>query len=74
MNVPIAGGTGIGMSRAVYKSEDRSKSIFTGAGASYELQIVNGADHKLDDIDAVIEKSEGRTIAEKAAKFFGLAK
>jgi poly(3-hydroxybutyrate) depolymerase len=74
-NVPIAGGRGsMGISRAVYKSEDRTKSIFTSAGASYELQIVNGADHKLDDIAAVIEKNEGQTIAEKAAKFFGLAK
>jgi poly(3-hydroxybutyrate) depolymerase len=73
-NVPIAGGTGVGMSRAVYKSEDRSKSTFTSAGASYELQIVSGADHKLDDVEAVIQKNEGQTIAEKAAKFFGLAK
>jgi len=74
-NVPIAGGRGtLGISRAVYKSEERTKSTFTSAGASYELQIVNGADHRLDDIAAVIEKNEGQTIAEKAAKFFGLAK
>jgi polyhydroxybutyrate depolymerase len=74
-NVPIAGGRGtVGISRAVYKSEERTKNTFTSAGASYELQIVNGADHKLDDIGAVIERNEGQTIQEKAAKFFGLAK
>lgn len=73
-NVPIAGGQGTkGISRAVYKSEEKSRAAFTSAGASYELDIVNGADHRLDDIQAVIEKTDGQTIAEKAAKFFGLS-
>jgi polyhydroxybutyrate depolymerase len=72
-NVPIAGGQGQkGLSRAVYKSEDRTQKTFTSSGASYQLQIVSGADHRLDDIEAAIQKSEGQTIAEKAAKFFGL--
>jgi hypothetical protein len=39
---------------------------------SYTLQIVAGADHKRDDIQAVILKTEGATIAEKAASFFGI--
>jgi hypothetical protein len=34
--------------------------------------VVKGADHKLDHIDAAIQKTETQTIAEKAAKFFGL--
>jgi poly(3-hydroxybutyrate) depolymerase len=73
-NVPIAGGQGsVGLSRAVYKSEAHTEKTFTSSGASYELQVVNGAPHKLDEIDAAIEKTEGQTIAEKAAKFFGLA-
>jgi hypothetical protein len=45
----------------------------TGSGASYDLQIVSGADHMLDHLSAVIAKSEGVTIAKKAATFFGLA-
>ncbi len=74
-NVPVAGGRGTeGLSRAVYNSEALSKRIFENAGASYTLQIVPGADHRLDHIEAVIEKTEHQTIPQKAARFFGLDK
>ena len=74
-NVPVAGGRGTkGISGAIYNSEERTRQVFTDSGASYELQVVRGADHKLDDIDAVIQKIEGQTIAEKATEFFGLAR
>jgi polyhydroxybutyrate depolymerase len=74
-NVPVAGGRGTrGLSRAVYNSEAQSKQVFANSGASYDLQIVPGADHYLNHIEAVVEKTEGQTIAEKAAKFFGLSK
>jgi hypothetical protein len=33
---------------------------------------VNGAGHKLDQIDQAIQQAEGRSIAAKAAQFFGL--
>ena len=73
-NVPIAGGQGTqGMSKTSYKSEAHTRQVFTDSGASYELQVVKGADHKLDHIDAAIQKTEGQTIAEKATQFFGLA-
>jgi polyhydroxybutyrate depolymerase len=72
-NVPVAGGQGSeGISHAVYNSEQRSQQSFQSAGVSYTLQIVPGADHQLDHIQDAIERSEGVTIAEKAAKFFGL--
>jgi hypothetical protein len=35
---------------------------------------VPGADHMLDHIGAVILKTEGVTIAEKSARFFGILK
>jgi predicted esterase len=74
-NVPIAGGQGTrGLSRATYSSEERSRQVFTNAGAAYTLEIVPGADHMLDHIEAVILKTEGVTIAEKAARFFGILK
>jgi len=74
-NVPIAGGQGTrGLSRASYSSEDRSRQVFTNAGAAYTLEIVPAADHMLDHIEAVILKTEGVTIAEKAARFFGILK
>jgi hypothetical protein len=36
------------------------------------LQVVTGADHKLEHIDTVIRQAEGQTIADKAAQFFEL--
>jgi poly(3-hydroxybutyrate) depolymerase len=72
-NVPVAGGLGTkGISHAVFNSEDRSRQVFTNAGAVYTLQIVPGADHMLDHIQAVIVETEGVTIAQKAAAFFGI--
>ncbi len=73
-NVPIAGGRGTkGISGVAYASEDHSRDVFTNSGAIYDLQIVPGADHKLEDIDAAIQKSQGRSIQQEAAQFFGLA-
>ncbi|QUD88254.1 alpha/beta hydrolase family esterase [Phenylobacterium montanum] len=72
-NVPVAGGAGQkGLSRVAYKSEARSRQVMTASGADYQLQIVPGAPHRLADIEAAMEKAEGQTIAEKAARFFGL--
>lgn len=72
-NVPLAGGQGTaGYSRATYNSQEQSRQVFTSAGANYTLQVVPGADHKLDNIQAVIRRTEGVTLSEKAAKFFGL--
>lgn len=72
-NVPVAGGQGTqGLSRTAYRSEDHSRQVFTTSGAVYDLQIVKGADHKLDHIDAALQRSEGHALADKAAGFFGL--
>jgi polyhydroxybutyrate depolymerase len=72
-NVPLAGGLGAkGLARVAYKSEASTQQAFAAAGASYTLDVVPGADHKLDHIDAVIMKTEGVTLAEKSARFFGL--
>lgn len=74
-NVPIEGGRGTkGLSNAVYNSESQSKQVFVNSGATYTLQIVPGVDHKLDHIEAAILKAEGRTIAQKAAAFFGIVR
>jgi poly(3-hydroxybutyrate) depolymerase len=72
-NVPVAGGKGTkGLSGAVFNSEDAAQQTFRKSGASYDLQVVTGADHKFEHIDAVIQKTEGMPIAQKAARFFGL--
>jgi len=73
-NVPIAGGRGTrGLSTATYQSEAHSRQRFAESGASYELLIVKGADHKLDDIETIMRDGGGLSVAAKAAQFFGLA-
>ncbi|OYV73814.1 MAG: hypothetical protein B7Z74_03290, partial [Deltaproteobacteria bacterium 21-66-5] len=72
-NVPIGGGEGTkGLSHAVYSSEAHSKQVFEASGASYTLDIVPNAGHKMDHISAAIAKTEGETVPQKAARFFGL--
>lgn len=74
-NVPVAGGRGEkGLSGVAYNSEHRSQQVLVNSGAAYTLQVVAGADHQLDHIEAAILKAEGVTIAEKAAGFFGILK
>jgi polyhydroxybutyrate depolymerase len=74
-NVPIAGGRGTkGVSGVAFSSAARSKQVMTDSGATYDLQIVPGTDHMLDHLEAAIEKTEGVTIAEKSAAFFGILK
>lgn len=71
-NVPVAGGRGTrGVSGVAFGSEEHARQVFTASGASYTLQIVPGADHMLDHISAAILKTEGISLAEKSARFFG---
>jgi poly(3-hydroxybutyrate) depolymerase len=73
-NVPIQGGKGSkGLSGADFKSEEFARQIFTNSGADFHLQVVPGADHKLDHIADKIQQAEGLTLPEKIARFFGLA-
>jgi dienelactone hydrolase len=71
-NVPIAGGQGTrGLANVVYNSERYTQRIFAASGADFRLQIVQGADHGLDNINDRIEQTEGLSLAEKAERFFG---
>jgi len=73
-NVPLVGGRGRGLSRAVYQSEDHTRQVLANSGAQFDLLVVKGAEHSLDSIDAAIRRTEGRSIGEKAVAFFGLSK
>jgi polyhydroxybutyrate depolymerase len=73
-NVPTAGGRGSkGLSRVAYASQEATGRVWQASGAQYLLQVVPGADHAVDSIDAHIQKTEGQTLAQKIARFFGLA-
>ncbi len=74
-NVPVDGGVVTKhLSKGTYNSEAYSKAVFTRSGAEYTADIVQGADHKVQHINDKIEETEGVSIAEKAAAFFGLTK
>jgi polyhydroxybutyrate depolymerase len=72
-NVPVAGGRGTqGFSSTVFRSVASSRDTFVRSGATYDVHLVAGVGHRLDDIDAAIQQTEGRTIGELAIDFFGL--
>jgi polyhydroxybutyrate depolymerase len=72
-NVPIGGGKGSkGVSRVAYASQAATTETWQSSGAVYSLQIIEGADHAVDAMDAQIRKTEGQTLGQKIARFFGL--
>jgi poly(3-hydroxybutyrate) depolymerase len=73
-NVPPGGGKGTkGVTNIDYRSEENSKAMFERSGGEYTIQLLPGTDHKLEHIEATIQKTEGISLAEKVARFFGLA-
>jgi poly(3-hydroxybutyrate) depolymerase len=72
-NVPIGGGRGTkGLSRTDFVSEAATAQVWQASGAVYDLQIVRGADHSIDTLNAQILKTESQTLAQKVARFLGL--
>jgi hypothetical protein len=72
-NVPVAGGRGSkGLSRADFASEAATARVWQDSGVVYELQIIQGADHSVDAINAQIVKLESQTLARKMARYLGL--
>jgi poly(3-hydroxybutyrate) depolymerase len=73
-NVPPVGGKGSkGVTTIDYKSEADSKSMFERSGGQYTILWLKGTDHSLEHIAETIQKNEGISLAEKTARFFGLA-
>jgi polyhydroxybutyrate depolymerase len=73
-NVPVAGGVGTrGVARVAFQSEVQARDKVEAAGGHYTLQLVPGADHSADHIDAALTAAGQGTIGELAVRFFGLA-
>jgi len=47
--------------------------MFESSGGKYVIEWLQGTDHSLEHIAATIQKTGGISLAEKAARFFGLA-
>lgn len=71
-NVPMAGGKGKGVSRTEFRSQEYTRQVFAASGARYTLLVLPGAEHRFETIESAMEKAEGISLAEKAARFFGL--
>jgi polyhydroxybutyrate depolymerase len=72
-NIPPGGGRGTkGVTNIAYHSEVESQAKFRDAGGTYHILWV-ASDHSLEHMAAAIQKSEGISLAEKEARFFGLA-
>ena len=73
-NVPLAGGKGSkGLSRVAYSSQTATANVWQASGAVYDLQVVQGADHSVDSIEAQILRIEGQSLGQKVAHYLGLA-
>ncbi len=72
-NVPIDGGRGRGVANIAFASEASSSEVMKRSGASYDLVVVNGAPHMLDQIDQALSRDSGSSIAATAVGFFDLA-
>jgi polyhydroxybutyrate depolymerase len=71
-NVPIVGGRGKGLARVDFASEAATARVWQDSGAVYELQVVPGAEHSVDSINAQLQRQESQTLAEKIARYLGL--
>lgn len=71
-NVPVNGGPGWGFSRVPFHSEGNTYQVWIDSGAQYPLQIILGADHAAESVDAQIRAQEGISLVQKAVRFFGL--
>lgn len=72
-NVPVGGGRGKGMARVDFASEAATARVWQDSGAVYDLHVVPGAEHSVDSISAQLLHLESQTLAEKIARFLGLA-
>lgn len=71
-NVLITGGKGKGISRVDFTSQAATAEVWQRSGASYDLQIIKGADHSPETINTRILETESKTLAQKIAQYFGL--
>lgn len=75
INLPIAGGYGQkGVTNINFRSQEQAKEIFEGAGGTYILRALPGADHSIEHLSEVSKKQDGLTIGERLARDLGLAK
>lgn len=78
-NVPVIGGKGTkGPMRVredvVFRAENSAQALFEQSGATYDIQIIPDTDHTLEHLDEALIKSEHQSVAEKAARYFSLAR
>ena len=72
-NVPITGGKGSkALSSTTYLSQTATAEVWRRSGATYDLQIIKGAEHSTEKIDMRLVETESKTLVQKIAQYFGL--
>ncbi len=72
-NVPVQGGVGSkGISQVSYASQEHTRQVFEASGADYHPLLLDGADHKLEHVDAQLQRQQGASVAQETVGFFGL--
>lgn len=73
-NVPIEGGhTSVGFNkRTNYKSQAYAQEVFERSGATYDLLLLEGADHSPETINAVLWKTQNRSLPETIVSYLEL--
>lgn len=73
LNVPLEGGNGSkGITNVDFNSQAYTRDVFTKSGATYQLDVVPGADHSPQTINAALLKTEGVSLPQKIIQYFGL--
>ena len=72
-NVPITGGKGSkALSGTFYLSQAATAEVWRRSGATYDLQIIKGAEHSTEKINMRLVETESKTLMQKIAQFFAL--
>lgn len=73
-NLPVNGGhTTAGINtRTNYKSQENTRAVFDRSGATYELILLEGANHSPETLNGVLWKTEGMSLPQKIVTSLGL--
>lgn len=73
-NLPVAGGYTVkGLNKKTnYKSQAYTKQVFDRSGATYDLLLLEGADHNPQTLNAALWKTEGVSLPQKIVSELGL--
>lgn len=73
-NLPVNGGHTVkGFNKKTdYKSQDNTRAVFEKSGATYELILLDGADHSPETLNGIMWQTQGISLPQKIVTSLGL--